>query len=292
MRPVRTCMDPAFETLYHRLEHDHWWFRGRRELVRQFARGLFPDRSAEVVDIGCASGQLLDELTTDGFQCPAGLDLSAAAVEACRTRGLVGVRQGDAVNPPLPQESFDLIIASDVLEHLANDGLALKNWLRLLRPDGRLIIFVPAFEWLWSQHDIRNHHHRRYTRTQLIGALNSAGWIIERSGYWNTSLFPAVATVRIAAALLNRLRGWFSSRAATSSQKTAATESTGQLRATPAWINAVCLAFLRAENRWLGAGLPLPIGVSTFAIARRHDAVHHSTRSGSESPQLAAASPV
>jgi SAM-dependent methyltransferase len=280
-------MDPAFETLYHRLEHDHWWFRGRRELVRRFSRGLSPDRSADVVDIGCASGQLVDELTSDGFRNPAGLDLSSAAVEACHDRGLVGVSQGDAVAPPFPPESFDLLIASDVLEHLANDRLALENWLRLLRPGGRLIVFVPAFQWLWSQHDVRNHHHRRYTRGQLLAALNAAGWSIERSGYWNTSLFPAVATVRLVAALLNRLRGSGATRNANSSPDTAPTESAGQLRATPAWINTVCLALLRVENLWLGAGLRLPIGVSTFAIARRPDAVDPPIRSTSESPQLA-----
>lgn len=256
-------MDPAFESLYHRLEQRHWWFRGRRELVRALVSRLTPDRSADILDIGCASGILLDELTADGFAHPAGLDISETAIRLCHDRGHVTAVCGDATAPPLPPASVDILIASDVLEHLEQDQLALDNWLRIVRPGGFLIVLVPAFQWLWSQHDEINHHFRRYTRRQLVTALTRSGWSVQRSGFWNTALFPAVAAVRLAAAMIGRLR-----RPPDNVVTPPATESR-QLRETPALINALCLALLRLENNWLVAGLPLPIGVSTFAIASR-----------------------
>lgn len=254
-------MDPAFESLYHRLEQRHWWFRGRRELVRALVRQLSSDRSADLLDVGCASGILLDELTADGFAHPAGLDISESAIRLCHDRGHVTAVRGDATAPPLPPASVDIMVASDVLEHLEQDQLALDHWLQIVRPGGHLIVFVPAFQWLWSQHDQINHHFRRYTRSQLVTTLSRSGWVIQRSGYWNTVLFPAVAAVRLAAALFGRLYRGNPVNTPTSESK--------QLRETPAWINALCLTLLRLENRWLAAGLPLPIGVSTFAIATR-----------------------
>lgn len=283
-------MDPAFETLYHRLEHNHWWFRGRRELIRRLAARLFPVPSADVIDIGCASGQLLEEFTDAGFPQPIGLDLSPIAVQACHARGLSGVVEGDATAPPFPQESADLLIASDVLEHLSEDSQALENWLQILRPGGYLIVFVPAFQWLWSEHDVRNHHHRRYTRSQLVAALENSGWQIERSGYWNTLLFPAVATVRLLAAMAKVIQQWFRTLNVANRRALDTDAGNGQLRRTPDGINTACLALLRCENRWIDLGLPCPIGVSTFAIARRPEFPPAPSGPASEANELAAAS--
>lgn len=246
-------MKTQFEVQYHRLEENHWWFVSRRELVRKLVRRLNPDLTCHLLEIGCSGGLLIRQLQQDGYKHVTGIDISEAAIRQCASCGITGVHLMDAQNPSFPPESFDLITASDVLEHLADAPGALTAWLRLLRPGGRVVVFVPAFMSLWSQHDIVNLHRHRYTARELQNRLSTAGFTTERLGYWNFMLFLPVALVRF----LKRI-------AAPSS-----TADHGDLSHPPKLLNLLLLGLLRIENRALELGLNFPWGVSVMVIARK-----------------------
>jgi SAM-dependent methyltransferase len=191
-------MDPAFQRRYRDLEDWHWWFIGRRRiLLRLLDRYLTRSdaESAKVLDVGCGSGAMLVHLSR--FGRPHGVDVSSEAVSRCQERGLDAVvHEG---GPPLPfaAESFDLITALDVIEHVDDDGELLQELRRLVRPGGRLLVTVPAFRFLWGPHDEINGHRRRYTARELRQRLVEAGWSPLRVSYFNTFLFPAVAAIRV-----------------------------------------------------------------------------------------------
>lgn len=249
-------MRAEYETLYHQVEQTHWWHQARRHLVRALARQLLPDRTARILEIGCSGGPLLAQLRADGYADLTGIDVSVAAIARCRERGLTNTQVMDAQRLSFPDAAFALVIASDVLEHLRDDAGALAEWRRVLAPGGRLVVLVPAFAFLWSEHDEINQHVRRYRRPQLCALLRQTGFTVERSGYWNFLLFPPVAAIRLA----RRLR-----------PKSTA-PARGDIFPTPKAINRLLLAMLRVENWWLLRGLNFPFGVSVLAVARRPEA--------------------
>ena len=156
------------------------------------------DRSIKILDIGCSSGIFLEELLQMGFNVDHlfGIDISEEGIAKAKARGLKHVFVMDGAKIDFPEESFDLLISSDSLEHIETEQAALSCWTTLLKPKGRLIIFVPAFMFLWSAHDVVNQHFRRYTRKELTAKIQQFPYQIEQSGYWNFSLFFPIAIVR------------------------------------------------------------------------------------------------
>ena len=246
-------MDTTYQALYWQLEETHWWFQARTHFILCLLRRLKVPASAAILDVGCSAGLLMRRLHSAGYAKVTGLDLSEEAVRRCHAVGLSNTAVMDATHPQYADQSFDLLIASDVLEHIADETTALRNWLRILRPGGRLLVCVPAFMFLWSDHDAVNYHRRRYTRKMLEVALNKAGFAIDRAGYWNFSLFFPVTTVRLLQRAVARPK----------SQKR------GQLRPATALVNAALYTLLKFENHLLSNSCPFPCGLSSFAIARR-----------------------
>src|SRR5262245_41122886 len=133
-------MDKAFESVYHRLEREHWWLLARHDFVTRslLAQRLRPD--CRILDIGCSSGGMIEELARAGFANSAGIDSSPEAARACRDHGIHRVALGDAQTLPFAERTFDVLIASDILEHVADPVLALREWKRVLARDGRMIV--------------------------------------------------------------------------------------------------------------------------------------------------------
>ena len=183
-------MDKSYEKKYHLLEEDNWWFRARRQTILSMIGNYSKD--TRILDIGCSGGILLKVLKGMGYINLTGIDFSPEAIEQCRKKGLDNVIVMDAHHLDFKDESFDLIISSDCLEHLKDDEVALKSWFRVLKKGGEAIIFVPAFMSMWSEHDIINHHFRRYKRKELVEKSKHAGFKVEKASYWNTAtFFPA-----------------------------------------------------------------------------------------------------
>jgi len=247
-------MQEGFETTYHAVEERHWWFTGRRALVRQLVRRASTGCDARILEIGCSGGPLLQQLRRDGFSNLTGIDISRDAIAVCAKRGVPNVFVMDAQHLEYPAESFDVITASDVLEHLADAPTALREWHRALRPGGKLIVFVPAFMFLWSQHDVANQHKHRYTTSELRVALQQAGFAVERLAYWNFLLFAPAALVRLMKNLVSR---------------PASATGQGDLKQTSKPLNALLQFILNIENRLLLAGLNFPFGISAWAVARK-----------------------
>lgn len=247
-------MNKSFEKTYHEVEAAHWWFVTRRALVKDLVGRTARDRQAAILEIGCSGGPLMESLRAEGFAQVTGIDISSEAVARCRERGLANVSVMDAQAPEFPAQSFDVITASDVLEHLADAPRALAAWHQLLRPGGTVLVFVPAFQFLWSGHDDINHHFHRYRAAELAGLLETAGFAVVRRGYWNFFLFLPVALVRL-------VKKIFAGKSAKL--------PTGDLKPVAAPINRLLIGLLRLENRLLLAGFNFPWGVSAVVIARK-----------------------
>jgi ubiquinone/menaquinone biosynthesis C-methylase UbiE len=180
-------MDKSYEQKYHSIEEYNWWFVSRRNTILSMIGNLPKD--TKILDIGCSGGVLMLALKEAGFTNVTGLDFSPEAIEQCKSKGLEKVHVMDAHYPDFKDEEFDFFIASDCLEHLEKDEVALKNWNRILKKGGNGLIFVPAYMSLWSEHDVINHHFRRYTRQELSDKSGKAGFKVTKASYWNFSLF-------------------------------------------------------------------------------------------------------
>jgi len=180
--------------IMNRVEDSHWWYVGRRAILESFLEGIIQNpkskiQNPKILDVGCGTGGNLEML--EKFGAAEGVDVSAAALEFCKSKGLK-VHKGLAENLPFEDESFDLVTALDVVEHLDDDIVGLKEMNRVLKKDGRTLIFVPAFMWLWGVQDDVSNHRIRYTKKQIIERLEKAGFKIERATYANITFFAPI----------------------------------------------------------------------------------------------------
>src|ERR1041384_6864579 len=183
-------------TLYQ-VEDSHWWYVGRRRIIRSLVdkiRATLNNPNPRILDVGCGTGANLKMLADYGRA--EGVDISPQAVEFCRERGLDSVKLGAAEQLPYENDSFELVTALDVIEHLDDDVAGLREIRRVLRRDGRVLLFVPAFMFLWEVLDDVSNHRRRYTLPGLLKAVEAAGFSVEWSSYANISFFLPVLAVR------------------------------------------------------------------------------------------------
>ena len=184
------------------LEETHWWFVGMRETYRMQIEGLGLGEGSRILDVGCGTGGNLDLL--QGFGVTWGVDASFTAASFVKGRGWPRIAVGSATDLPFPDASFDLVTALGVIEHVQRDDRMLEEMRRVTRPGGHMLIMTSAHPWLWSVHDDRVHHVRRYRRAELSDRVRAAGWRIEQNSYLNATLFPAVAIVRALQRLVPR----------------------------------------------------------------------------------------
>lgn len=241
-------MRPEIYQRMAEVEERHWWFVGRRRIVDHLIAGLGLPAEAAILDAGCGSGGNLAMLARHGRVQAFELDDQARAI-AARRSGLA-VRPGHLPDG-LPPEAhgLDLITLLDVLEHLDDDGAALRGLHERLTPGGHLLITVPALPALWSGHDEAHHHRRRYRKGALAALARAAGLEVELLTYYNFWLFPALAGARLADRLVKR-------------------GVDDGLNVPPAPLNRALTAIFASERFVIGR-LPMPIGASLLMCARR-----------------------
>jgi SAM-dependent methyltransferase len=249
-------MDDVLYESIRQLEETNWWFVGMRSIALSLLSN-FP-RFGRAVDIGCGSGGNLGLLRSVADEVLA-LDLSPRALGYTRERmrggtALTGLVAGDARHLPLRECSVDLAWLFNVIEHLPDDRAAARELARVLRPRGLAVVATSASMWLWSDHDVANHHRRRYARGELEEVLASAGLRIRRITYANAALFAPAAVV----AAVHRLRALTFGRPK---------YQHNPVDVSPA-VDRVLRALLEAEAVWLRRA-DLPIGVSLFALAEK-----------------------
>lgn len=174
------------------VEATHWWFVGRRRLfAREIARlGLRSD--SRVSDIGTGTGSGLRMLRDVGFTHVKGVDASDDAIRHCAEKGLGPVERGSICAIPFPDASQDLVLATDVIEHVDDDELAVREISRVLAPQGIVLLTVPTFQSLWGLQDKRAHHKRRYRLRRVLELIEMAGLTPLRAYYFNYLLFVPI----------------------------------------------------------------------------------------------------
>jgi SAM-dependent methyltransferase len=242
-------VDRDYELQTHRAEDRHWWYRGRRRVLEKVIDGLALPAPARILDAGCGSGRNMVDLAQRGTVT--GVELSETSVSIARGRGAGEVVRGSVLEMPFADESFELALCLDVIEHLEDDVAAMRELRRVVVPGGPLLVTVPAYQWLWSGHDVVNHHHRRYTDRSLQRAAQQAGWGELRSTHFNSLLLPAAILLRV----LERF-----------SRKP--TESSLDLWVPPAPLNWLLERPLRLEASLIGRGVRIPAGLSLLAVFR------------------------
>jgi SAM-dependent methyltransferase len=228
-------------------DEEHWWYRGRRRVLRAEIDRLPLPAHPRLLDAGCGSGRTLDELATYGDV--SGIDLSEDAVASARGRGHDDVHQAAVEDIPFPDQTFDVVTCLDVIEHTRDDHVTLRELRRVTRAGGLAVVTVPAYQALWSSHDVANLHFRRYDRRSLRSAARGAGWDVAGDTYFNGLLLAPAAAVRFA------------------SRRRAPGHS--DLDVTPPALNGVLELPMRLESRFLAAGSRLPAGLSLLAVLRR-----------------------
>ncbi len=187
-------------------EHDstHWWYRARREILSDYlTRYAGLPKDARILEIGCGTGHNLSMLARFGAVDAIEIDAESRAIAEQR----LGRPVGDAPLPQLPgveRGAYDLVAVLDVVEHIEDDVAALAAMKSLLKPGGKVLIAVPAHQWMWSAHDVVNHHHRRYSKKTLAAVICAAGLKPVKMRWFNSLLFPLAAAARIAGRLTGR----------------------------------------------------------------------------------------
>lgn len=231
------------------LDEHHWWYRGRRTIVRAEIERLELPPAMQVLDAGCGSGRELQDLAAYGAVHGVELDPDAAAYAA--SRGLGEVKVGRVEELPWASDKFDLITCLDVLEHVPEDHRALVELRRVSKPGGWLLATVPAYPALWSLHDRANHHFRRYSRRTLREAVVLAGWELRRMTAFNSLLLGPAALVRLA-----------------QRRRYPDSNYSPELELVPPWLNGLLERPLQAEALWLSKGRTLPAGLSLMALMK------------------------
>ncbi|MEY4111278.1 MAG: hypothetical protein RLZZ46_1634 [Bacteroidota bacterium] len=179
---------------YYTIERNHWWFRVRAEMLMQKAAILMSGKEQpKILNIGAATGhssQLLNKLGT-----VKSVEFDKDCFEFTKNLPDIDIVNASITSLPFPDACFDLVCAFDVIEHVKDDELAWNEMYRVCKPGGKIMLTVPAFMFLWSEHDIINHHERRYVKKQLLNVAAKGNTLY--CSYFNTILFLPIAAFRM-----------------------------------------------------------------------------------------------
>lgn len=223
----------------------HWWYVARRRILAALIeREVDLPKDARILEIGCGTGHNFEMLRRFGRLDA--IEVDAPARELASRR--LGQEVGDAPLPGLggvPDRTYHLIALLDVLEHVDHRPDSLESIAAKLAPGGRILVTVPAYQWMWSAHDLAHHHKLRYSKSSLARDAEAAGLRVEKIGYFNSLLFPIAALVRLAGKALGK--------------------SSSDDKVPPAPLNRLFTGIFGLERHLVGR-VPLPAGVSLFAL--------------------------
>ncbi len=231
-------------------EDQHWWYLGMQRITTTLVAQLYPHPGIlRILDAGCGTGAGMQYLSAFGLVT--GCDVSSMALHFCRQRDLERLSQASVTRLPFCSEWFDLVTSFDVLYHRAVGDYtrALLEFNRVLRPGGRILLRLPAYDWIRGRHDRAIHTTHRFTAGELHRALDASGFVVEKLSYANALLFPLALTRRFLDKVLPKEEG-------------------SDLHRTSLGKYAFLAKFLYAESRWL-VHHSLPFGLSVIAIARK-----------------------
>ena len=251
-------MDPAYYGEYYRNEREHWWFRAREKILcgqleRARNHGRIP-RDARILNIGAATGRSSEWLGKFGEVTS--LEFDTDCCRLTRERTGLDIVEGSILDLPWSDESFDVVCAFDVIEHVQDHMLATREMKRVVRRGGMLFVTVPSCSYLWGEHDVINHHFRRYSLKELRWLFRDCH-IVNCCGF-NSLLFAPIAVHRLIRRLIYMVRP----------RLNCALQSDFNRSRFPL-LEAMLEGLFRAECNWLDRGYGPPWGVSAMLIATR-----------------------
>ena len=231
-----------------KLERSHWWFTGRRRLLKSLLSSSRIGRNAPVIDVGCGVGSNLTLLKSLGFKV-IGIDSEIYSLSLAKNLWGVFLINGDLLKLPIKSNSIDLIVATDILEHLDDDTIGIKEIHRTLAREGIAVLTVPAFKFLWGTQDVVGMHKRRYSKKEFLKKLEHEGFKILKSSYFNFILFIPILFARRVIRLLGL-------------------KIASENEINFPLINFFLKAIFSLES-YILRYFPFPLGVSIFCIAKK-----------------------
>jgi SAM-dependent methyltransferase len=242
-------------------EQSYWWHLGRLEIIQTYLKRVCRNKSSSaILNVGCGTGGTIDML--ERFGNVDNIDASDDAVAFVKSRGYKNIKKVDDIDLPFEDKTYDVVGAFDVLEHIEDHKRALCEWKRVLKDDGAIVITVPAYQWLWSEHDVSLHHRRRYTVKSLMAVAAEAGLRPERKSYAISFSLPLVAGFRFASKAFDRK-----------------TDPETSYVPVPRAINTFFATLLKIEAK-LHNRISLPAGTSVIDILRKSDLTVRRTEIG------------
>lgn len=242
-------MEPEAYQQMRLLQSEHWWFVARRRILDSLIDDIGLEPDAQILEAGCGPGGNVDLLSRHGRVTA--FDMDPATVALCGREHDIVCALGRLPDdhPFHGTRRFDMVAALDVIEHVEDDAASVGSLASCLREGGWLLLTVPAFQWMFSAHDRFHHHRRRYRRHEVQALVESAGLQVQRAGYFNALLFPAIAMLR----LMNRGGG-----------NPVRSDMTMPWR----WVNTLLKRVFASEVWWL-RHVRFPFGTSIFLVARK-----------------------
>lgn len=231
-------------------EDTYWWHLGRLRIIQSYVQRVKKNRKDfSILNVGCGTGGTIDFL--EGLGETNNVDVSDDAINYAKSRGYKKITKVDGIKLPFKSKTYDMVGAFDVLEHIDKQVEALKEWKRVIKDDGSIVITVPAYKWLWSNHDVSLHHMRRYTTKSLTKVSKEAGLRTDKISYAIVFSLPLIVGFR------------FSEKFLRSNPK-----SESSYVNVPGWLNKAFTKFLYLEAK-LHKIISFPVGTTVVAVLKK-----------------------
>lgn len=251
-------MDRKYYMEYYHLERNHWWFKARLKILESQIKKLVGKeiRNFKILNVGVATGATTKMLEKYGKVTSVEYDQECC--EFLNKELKIESIQASFTNLPFEPSTFDLVCAFDVIEHIEDDNLALKELKRVLKNEGKFVLTVPAFNFLWSKHDEINHHFRRYTLKNFNHQLQKINLIIIYQTYFNFYFFLPIAFIRSVKKLIVR-----------KSKNKDTTGSDFELLNKFGFLNKLLYYIFKSENYLLSIKFRFPFGISILVVGKK-----------------------
>lgn len=244
-------MEPLeYKIMYHAEDH-HWWYLGMASITQKLInQHIQPKTKLKILDAGCGTGVAMTTYLKQYGEVT-GIDLYPQALDYCRKRNAKLLACASVLDLPLASASFDMVTSFDVLyeKGVMHEIKALKEFFRVLNPKGKLLIRLPAYDWLRGSHDERVHTNRRYTKDLVKNLLEQSEFIVEHISYANTFLFPLAVMKRLG-------------------EKIFPPKTQSDLMLETGIFNEIFKHILASEAKIISK-IGMPYGLSVFALARK-----------------------
>ena len=248
-------MDKKFYQEYYTLEREGWWFKARLSILESYCKDLAVNTNIKILNVGAATGATSEMLSRYGEVTS--LEYDKFCCEFLKVKTGIEAINASLTELPFKNNTYDLICAFDVIEHIEDHEKALDEIYRVLRPHGKYFLTVPAFQSLWSNHYVVNHHYRRYTKKKFNSLISNSNLKIDYSTYFNFWLLIPISIARFILNIIPRKK------------KENSSGSDNEIMKSSKVINAILFSIFHSEKYLLNNNVKFPFGVSIMTIGHK-----------------------